>query len=316
MGANSGTAHYLRVTSGAEDSLTVALAEKTLEHWASQYILYRFRSQAAVWWPATGVDVDVQSLPHLPGKAVSLELKTTSYTRVKPDQHRVMVDLGQLWDYSNHPLCDQPFYAFPQPVWDGGLATVARKNGLHPSELAFSRNGRSSWWFAEWMVVMTTQEVAQVLKSKLMTHGSSTRGKKSLLVTFSVSAGRSTPEWASPRPPGWSPLGWKPFWDRVTACGGPTWPQRLVVERRYLEGGRTPTYAQAVEAMRLSAVAANPGEPESLVCLLLQNQNQNQYEIVPVEGQRGEVIQVPDEDAIDQDSHRVSAFLSARALGL
>jgi len=70
--------------------------------------------------------------------------------------------------------------------------------------------------------------------------------------------------------------------------------------------------------MRLSAVAANPGEPESLVCLLLQNQNQNQnqYEIVPVEGQRGEVIQVPDEDAIDQDSHRVSAFLSARALGL
>jgi hypothetical protein len=41
----------------------VSVPEKTLEHWASQYLLFRFRSKARVWWPAFGTDIDVRNLP-------------------------------------------------------------------------------------------------------------------------------------------------------------------------------------------------------------------------------------------------------------
>ncbi len=68
--------------------------EKTLEHWSSQYVIYLYRSMAALWWPASGQDIDVRWLPARPGKAVQLELKTT--TVVRPGVHDVMVDLGQL----------------------------------------------------------------------------------------------------------------------------------------------------------------------------------------------------------------------------
>lgn len=59
----------------------VSVPEKTLEHWASQYIMYRYRAQASLWWPATGQDIDVSLLPAEPGKAVQLELKTTRRPR-------------------------------------------------------------------------------------------------------------------------------------------------------------------------------------------------------------------------------------------
>ena len=37
----------------------VSVPEKTLEHWSSQYITYRFGTHAALWWPATGEDIEI-----------------------------------------------------------------------------------------------------------------------------------------------------------------------------------------------------------------------------------------------------------------
>jgi hypothetical protein len=54
----------------------VSVPEKTLEHWASLCVAYRYRSLAAQWWPVNGVDIDLQALPAQPGKAIQLELKT------------------------------------------------------------------------------------------------------------------------------------------------------------------------------------------------------------------------------------------------
>jgi hypothetical protein len=52
----------------------VSVPEKTLEHWASLCVAYRYRSLAAQWWPVNGVDIDLQALPAQPGKAIQLEV--------------------------------------------------------------------------------------------------------------------------------------------------------------------------------------------------------------------------------------------------
>ena len=133
----------------------VSVPEKTLEHWASLCVAYRYRSLAAQWWPVNGVDIDIQALPAQPGKAIQLELKTI--TPAGPGCHKVNVDLGQLWEYSQKPLARQPFYAFPRPHWDGELAAAAKADGQDATELAVQRS-KTGWWFGDWMVVMTTQQ--------------------------------------------------------------------------------------------------------------------------------------------------------------
>jgi hypothetical protein len=105
----------------------VSVPEKTLEHWASLCVAYRYRSLAAQWWPVNGVDIDLQALPTQPGKAIQLELKTI--TPAGSGHHKVNVDLGQLWEYDQKRLAQQPFYAFPWPHWDGELAAAARADG-------------------------------------------------------------------------------------------------------------------------------------------------------------------------------------------
>lgn len=145
---------------------SVSVPEKTLEHWSSLYLTYRYRSQVSLWWPTRGEDIDLQMLPTTPGKALQLELKTTAPAGT--GLHDLNVDLGQLWEYSHKPLGRQPFYAFPRPDWDGNLVVVAKAK--HPrkevTELAFRRSG-PQWWFAEWMVVLTTRQVADVLRREL-----------------------------------------------------------------------------------------------------------------------------------------------------
>lgn len=92
----------------------VSVPEKTLEHWASLCIAYRYRSLAAQWWPVNGVDIDIQSLPAYPaypGKAVQLELKTI--TPAGPGLHKVNINLGQVWEYTRKLFSRQPYYAFP-----------------------------------------------------------------------------------------------------------------------------------------------------------------------------------------------------------
>ena len=172
----------------------VSVPEKILEHWASLCVAYRYRSLAAQWWPVNGVDIDLQALPAQPGKAIQLELKTM--TPAGPGRHKVNVDLGQLWEYSQKPLARQPFYAFPRPHWDGELAAAARADGQDATELAVQRS-KTGWWFGDWMVVMTTQQVVGVLRQDLNAHLRRDRGVKRCLVQFDISD-PGKPEWGDP----------------------------------------------------------------------------------------------------------------------
>ena len=210
----------------------VSVPEKTLEHWASLCVAYRYRSLAAQWWPVNGVDIDLQALPAQPGKAIQLELKTI--TPAGPGRHKVNVDLGQLWEYSHKPLARQPFYAFPRPHWDGELAAAARADGQDATELAVQRS-KTGWWFGDWMVVMTTQQVAGVLRQDLNSHRRRDRGVKRCLVQFDISDPRK-PEWGDPAssvPPS-EVLHWSQFWSELDECGRDEWPQLIRVPRLVL----------------------------------------------------------------------------------
>jgi hypothetical protein len=113
--------------------------------------------------------------------------------RVAPGKWHVLVDLGHLWDYSRRSLGHQPYYAFPRPGWRGNLAEAASAEGLSVTELGLARSG--DWWFANWLGLLTTAEVAAVLHRELAAHGSRKRGIKERLVRFDLD--RSTVTWGA-----------------------------------------------------------------------------------------------------------------------
>ena len=190
---------------------------------------YRYNSNAAQWWPARGEDTKVDWLPGRPGKAVQLELKTT--TVVGHGIHLVLVNLGQLWEYRQRPLSFQPFYAFPwpDPFWPGTLDEAALAAGVQVTDLAFSRSG-SGWWFADWMVVLTAAQVAGVLSRELAAHGSGKRDKAARLVRFDVNDPK--PAWgASGKAAAPRVIRWRDFWPALDRCGQTGWPQLIRIPK-------------------------------------------------------------------------------------
>jgi hypothetical protein len=291
---------------------SVSVPEKTLEHWSSQYVTYRYASFAALWWPASGQDVDVRWLPPSPGKAVQLELKTT--TVAGAGLHDVLVDLGQLWEYRQRPLGRQPFYAFPWPDWHGDLTAVASAHGRSVTELAFSRSG-ANWWFADWMVLLTAAEVAAVLHIDLIAHGSRRRGIKKRLVRFDLSKSMATPKvtWGS-GPTGSPPVvRWRQFWAMLEQCGRAGWPQLIRLPARVTPPQDLYSRTQVVEMLRQAAVIlAEHQWNEDELLVTLEPDEEGNYQIAPasVDDLGGS----PGDEADEVGNHRQFVFLEARTL--
>jgi len=294
----------------------VSVPEKTLEHWSSQYITYRFRSLAAQWWPASGEDIDVRWLPARPGKAVQLELKTTTVAR--PGVHDVIVDLGQLWEYRQRPLGRQPFYAFPRPdsAWEGKLTAAALAHGRAITEIGFARSG-PGWWFADWMVVLTAAQVAAVLDKELAAHGSKRRKKPERLVRFDRSS--SEPVWGNGTTAP-SLVGWRDYWTILQSCGRSGWPQLIRLPVWLVQTGVPYSHSDLGalfrEAATYSGATSQAGTDEPLVTL--EPYADGTYQVTPT---LADIVSVPEEDAIDDEDgsdqtsdYRQVAFLDARAL--
>ena len=294
---------------------SVSVPEKTLEHWSSQYVIYLYRSKAALWWPASGQDIDVRWLPARPGKAVQLELKTT--TVVRPGVHDVMVDLGQLWEYRNRRPGWQPFYAFPRPDWKGDLAVEALAGGRAVTELAFARSG-SGWWFADWMVVLTTAQVAAILRRDLAADGSERRGPKRRLVRFEVSHSGATTTvkatWGSRKNPAAAPqvIRWRDFWPTLDQCGQAGWPQLIRLPRRLIDFKRAYPHQEVVWMFRAEEDVLSGGPDINEPFVTLEPGADGNYQVT--EDPSGGFDRSAADAAGRSEDHRLVVFLDARAL--
>jgi hypothetical protein len=295
----------------------VSVPEKTLEHWSSQYIAYRYRSWAAQWWPVSGEDIDVRWLPGRPGKVVQLELKTTKV--IGPGVHEVNVDLGQLWDYCHRPLGLQPFYAFPRPGpdWQGDLTDAASRHGRVVTELAYARSG-GGWWFADWMMVLTTAQVAEILRADLASHGSGKRKNRRSLVRFDQS--RSAPLWGSGATAP-EAIGWRDFWTELERCGRLGWPQLIRLPSRLIQRG-TPYPPPVIPALLRAAAVESPdvaktGDDEEPLVTLAPEPDGTYLELsAPADRlSLADEAEADRQDMNDQaDDHRQVIFLDSRAL--
>ena len=284
----------------------VSVPEKTLEHWSSQYVTYLYRSWAALWWPTRGEDIDVRWLPRRPGKAIQLELKTT--TVAGAGLHDVWVDLGQLWEYRHRPLGHQPFYAFPWPNWHGNLTATANARGCPVTELGFSRSGRGRW-FADWMVLLTTAQVATVLHRALTAHGSPERGKTARLVRFDLSHSTVKPAitWGSGSPAP-DPIGWREFWPTLDQCGRVGWPQLIRLPARIIRAHGSYLNSQVAGLLREAAAGQRDDEP----LVTLEPDENGVYQIAPAADD--DLGGSPDDETDQVGDHRQIGFLDARAL--
>lgn len=221
--------------------MVVTIPEKTLEHWISQYVTYRYRSHSSLWWPAFGQDIDIRSLPSRPGKAIQLEVKTASVTGA--NQHDIHIDLRQLRNYRRRRFERQPFYVFPRPFWRGTLERDAARRGDQVTEYAFKRSGEPQW-FGNWMIVLTAEQVEATLRPLPSDQG------KRRLVRFRVDGvGAVTSEWANTAAPAY--VYFSDFWNRLNRCGQPDWPQIVRLPTGYGDTMNTP--AETLVALQTAA---------------------------------------------------------------
>ena len=249
-------------------------------------------------------------LPQSPGKAVQLEIKTT----VPSGRHQdVFVDLGQLWDYMNRSLGRRPFYVFPRPDWRGTLEQSSSRNGKAVTELAFARSG-ADWWFADWMIVLTCDQVAAVLSAELAGHGKSARGTKARLVRFEVArTGRRPSEgWGLAHLPSQNYFAWRSFWDALESCGQPGWPQFIRVPRPNEIRSR-PTYGRT-EVLDMLVRSIERGRAEDREMVTLEAFEDGRY--ILADEQTASIDDENDVEEVEDGGHRRLVFLHATALRL
>ena len=100
------------------------------------------------------------------------------------------------------------------------------------------------------MVVMTTQQVAGVLRQDLNAHRRGDRGVKRCLVQFDISD-PGKPVWGDPAssvPPS-ELIGWSQFWSELDECGREEWPQLIRVPRLILGRRRKPRHRDEEEEL-------------------------------------------------------------------
>lgn len=285
--------------------MVVSVPEKTLEHWASLYLTYRYRSHASLWWPVSGEDIHVGYFPARSGKAIQLELKTTTLNSAG-DVHEVKISLWQLEKYLHRPHWERPFYVFPMPHWKDTLEVAATAAGLPVTEAGFSRSnfGASKpWWFAQWMVALTTDQVAQIMNAQLIRYRAGGTASAAL-VRYDLRTGRRVTTWGDAKPHRTIP--WQTLWTRLDECGRSSWPQVVRVPWRLIEE-REEVVRHSDLSSLLSNAAAMDGE-----LVTLGSTGDGIFE--PIEEGRGRDDVGADGPDDEQLEHRMAVFLGVDAL--
>lgn len=236
--------------------MVTSVPEKTLEHWASIFLTYRYKSHAGQWWPTFGEDIAIAHLPSRPGKAIQLEMKTANFDPKYPNTHRVQIDLPQLCAYQSSRLGLQPFYVFPTVSWDGSLANFLHSLNIDPTDHAFQRagvaplggyKGDATGWFGNWLNVATTNQVAKAIGHT--TCGGGCKGERTL-VRYQRRAGRRPKVfWHRALAHGPERMNWRSFWDEIELCGKSNWPQTFLVPRGAVSSALM-SHADLLDVMR------------------------------------------------------------------
>lgn len=203
-----------------------SIPEKTLEHWCSIHLSYRYRARLRMWWPTAGEDVDVSGGPLAPGKRFWLELKTTEWNRAAK-RHDLTIDLDQLAAYGSHPVPD--FYVFPAPPWSGTLGQAPKPawaGGLDPSDFAYQTHSGDKW-FPNWLYVVPGSSLRRIVsrlpaksrsKPAVPKSKSKNRAKPKNLLRIAEVVGDNL-AWLVPPPGPGECLLWHEFWKKMELCG-------------------------------------------------------------------------------------------------
>lgn len=205
-----------------------SIPEKTLEHWCSIHLSYRYRAKMRMWWPTAGEDIDVSGGPLAPGKRFWLELKTTEWNKTAK-RHDLSIDLDQLAAYGRDPVPD--FYVFPVPRWEGILGKSPKPlwaSGLDPSDFAYESHSYDKW-FPHWLYVVPGSVLRRIVgalpsksaaKPPSASKKKSAKKKKNVLRVAEVTGGKLT--WLIPAPKPDEVLLWRNFWRKMETCGDGT----------------------------------------------------------------------------------------------
>lgn len=260
--------------------MVTSIPEKTLEHWISIYLTYRYKSYAGLWWPAFGEDIKVSHLPSHPGKLTLLEVKTANSSKSKPALHVVSVNKQQLAKYLAKPLYAQPFYVIVSPHWQGKFTDWCYKNNLDPTESAFRRALHTQQgWFANWLMVLTALEVDRIINSSNKPNSATT----ATLLRVDTSANSRTLTWGNGSSKAPKRYTFREFCNRLESCGDATWGQII-----NLPPGTTPssiTYSREAMNGFIEERKATKGQRADVETTKVLRWGWNRERYVPLESE-------------------------------
>lgn len=222
-----------------------SIPEKTLEHWCSLHLSYRYRAHLHMWWPASGEDIDVALRPEAFGKRIWLELKTTEWNETA-GTHDLSVDLAQLRAYGAQAVPD--YYVFPIPRWEGILGTTASFAWLHPtsrSSLAYQSKS-STKWFASWLNVVPGDQLRHALATDLRALAPNARSFHHVV----ASTRHGTMTWRTPDLSAMQMRSWSSFWDFMDSCGNDDWDAQFVVPADATQLGSRRQLRELIRALK------------------------------------------------------------------
>lgn len=243
--------------------MTRTIPEKTLEHWCSIHLTYRYRAKLRMWWPTSGADIHIEQGRVLLGKRFWLELKVPEWdpNQGQNGRHTLKIDLDQLEAYNGQPV--PVYYVFPIPVWLGVLGDAVSApwlTPLHRSDLGYQSHSAGRW-FAEWTWVVSGRELTRILNGPLVAKRQGQRS--SGLVTLGHSQGGNFhPARGLARP---SMVRWRRFWELMERCGGDDLPAQFLLPANRNGGGDSVSRDELVSTLRDLPEGINPTVTEALV---------------------------------------------------
>jgi hypothetical protein len=173
------------------------------------------------------------------------------------------------------------------------------------------------------MIVLTTGQVADVLRRELNAHGSRNRGRRSRLVQFDAKNHANT-VWGDPASPAPSPsvINWLDFWYELDQCGRDDWPQLIrvpafLLDRRHHDAGTDSGIYTREEVAVMLREAANHPDPErtgDLPFVTLEPVEDGVYRIAEEFADEPAQPEPDDDVASIFDDNRQVVFLDSRML--